>query len=93
MQSSTSTVIVNWSPENFPNNPAYTGVPSWAGSAFDSNWDTSFNKKNEGETWSGLDLGSRTPITSIDYLPKNDTNMILPGGENECSIGIKSGLA
>ncbi len=59
------------------------GSTTLAKNAFDEDWNSYFAKNHTGETWVGLDFGSPVKITSLKYLPRNDTNMILVGDNYE----------
>ena len=66
--------------------------------AFDGNALTYFNTLQDTNIWIGLDLGKRTNIDKICFLPRNDKNHVLPGNlyelfywENEWkSLGQKT---
>lgn len=71
-------------------------------SAFDGDILTFFDAPSDSGCWVGMDLGKKTKIEEIRYLPRNDDNNIRLGDEYELfywsnsgwnSLGIKKGVS
>jgi hypothetical protein len=88
------TVIGTTGNRNDPNSGILTYYARGAVAAFDERYTTYFEAAAASGDWTGLDLGTPTQITQIQYMPANDHGDLMLGGvfEGSNSADFSSGV-